>query len=1085
MFRRAGADDPRPEELARKPILAASATPWAPNSQWLTNDGLPPPTPSDDQLDDDLIFEGQHRVKEHNLSTRLALHAALMAFAFVLYHGAARPLLLGFLGVSSLVGLGISVLVNGNGRAISPVPVLFDGLVNLVLIILAPQLFPYVAIIGAFQFGTAVVAAGVIEASFGALLLCLAAPIVTVLGREPAIDLLMVGFFAAGVPALAYISGRTRTIERSTRKKYLELLGELDAVVWEADPQTLELTFASPQTRPTFGVAPMLFIRRWSEYIHPDDRDRVEIQRRGAISDGEESFTLEHRMVHRLGETVHVRNNYSIQYDSSRRATRVRGAIVDITRQQEAENTIRKQAQYDSLTGLPNRSLFNDQLLRRLDDARRSDEGLAVLLLDLNGFKEVNDTLGHAVGDQLLQAIAGRLAAYLPERSLVARLGGDEFAVMVHPSNPRAAAGIAETIASCLQPPVTVDSMTIQAGAATGIALYPQDGDSPASLLRRADAAMYEAKQSGRTHMFATPDDDEANVRRLQLLGELRASIATGDFRLYHQPKIDLRTGAIVGTEGLIRWQHRQFGILSPSEFVELTELSGLIQPLTRWVVEQGIRDCAEWRKSGYELMVALNLSVRNFFDQGLPSFIAQLLSDYKVPGDQIVLEITEREVMADRALARTALSAFRSLGVKISIDDFGTGFSSLSQLQLLPIDEIKVDQSFVAGMLSNPQDGVIVRSIVDLGRNLDLEVVAEGAEDYDQLAALRDLGADRAQGYVISRPIPGDEFKRWLQTLEHRNVDGKLQLIFPGAPLGDAAPGKFGSASGRILLAAGSRSTDSASRVAVAVPTVASPVSSVNALSVDAASLGGSTVRRAEDPPVRGGPTPSPSVLLPLAATSTVVPVRAAQFASPSAGGSGSTDLNSKALVSTYGDIAVAAQTASAPSDAPRVTIASPSPVEVPAIWAPPRLASVPPVDVVTVSAAAVAPVGVAVTSAAAAAPEQSLSTSAPSPSLPGWLTALVPTLAQSAQSESPPPVTPPVVISPVVTPPVAMPAMVPPSVISAPVAVASAPVTELPSWLKVPTSPVAASSPPSPVAIADVVATPEGLPESWRQLL
>jgi diguanylate cyclase (GGDEF)-like protein/PAS domain S-box-containing protein len=810
-----------------------TTTPWVPTVQWVTNDGLPPPMPTDDLLDDDLVFEAQHRVAHYNLLVRHLLHVALTIGAFVFYDGPSREMLLYGLIAATVFGGLLSYLLPKRTSTLSPVPAFVETLVNVVVVVVAPELFPIVVIVACAQFGIAMVSTGAAIACMTSALFVSVYPLSMVLDRKPALDKTTLFMITVAIPAVGYLHRRTNMIERSTRKKYLELLGELDAVVWEADPATLELTFASPQARSVFGTAPMLFIRRWSDFVHPDDKEMVEQQQRGAIEAHEESFSLEHRMVHRNGETVYVRNNYSVQYDGSGRAKRVRGAIVDITRQQEAENTIRKQAQYDTLTGLPNRSLFNDQLKRRLDEHRRTGEGLAVLLLDLNGFKEVNDTLGHAVGDQLLQAIAGRLAAYLPERSLVARLGGDEFAVMVHPSNPRAAAAIAESIAACLQPPITVDAMTIQAGAATGIALFPQDGDMPAALLRRADAAMYEAKQSGRTHMFATPDDDTSNVRRLQLLGELRASITTGDFRLYHQPKIDLRTGAIVGTEGLIRWQHRQFGVLSPAEFVELTEISGLIQPLTRWIVEQGIRDLAEWRKAGYEIMVALNLSVRNFFDQGLPAFIAQLLTDFNVPGDQLVLEITEREVMADRALARTALLAFRSLGVKVSIDDFGTGFSSLSQLQLLPIDEIKVDQSFVSGMLENPQDGVIVRSIIDLGRNLDLEVVAEGAETFEQLAALRDLGADRAQGYVISRPLPGEEFKRWLSKLDHRMIDGKLALIFPGAPLGEAAPGKFGSASGRVLVAAGSRSTDSAPAVAVAVPSASAAVSSVNTMTL------------------------------------------------------------------------------------------------------------------------------------------------------------------------------------------------------------------------------------------------------------
>ena len=657
-----------------------------------------------------------------------------------------------------------------------------DCVANLAMLAVAPQALPMILVLGFAQLAIAVVAYGSMHAFFAATCLTVGVPFISfAAGNADPMSVVTVAAFGIFVPVIAAVLHRIRTLEHGTQRRYLDLMGGLDTIVWEADPETLEICLVGPQVRFMFGIDPEDFAERYTELIHPDDRESELALRRGGIENGEERFSVEYRMIDRHGDMISVRNVIAVDYDADGTRKRVRGVINDVTRQQEAEATIRKQAQYDSLTGLPNRSLFNEQLRRRLEDARRTGDELAVLILDLNGFKEVNDTLGHAVGDQLLQAIAGRLAAYMPERSTVARLGGDEFAVVLSPASARAAASIAETIASCLQPPITVDDMTIQAGAATGIALYPSDGESPAALMRRADAAMYEAKQSGRTHMFATPDDDKANVRRLQLLGELRASITTGDFRLFHQPKIDLKTGRIVGTEGLIRWNHRQFGLLSPSEFVELSELSGLIQPLTRWILDRGIRDLSEWRAKGFELTVALNLSVRNFFDQTLPTYIAQLLSDYNVPGDQLTLEITESEVMADRALARTALSAFRSLGVKIAIDDFGTGFSSLSQLQQLPIDEIKVDQSFVAGMIDNPQDAVIVRSIIDLGHNLGLEIVAEGAEDEVQLAALRSLGADRAQGYVISQPLPPDEFIPWLERME-RGEGTSTSSTVPGA---------------------------------------------------------------------------------------------------------------------------------------------------------------------------------------------------------------------------------------------------------------------------------------------------------------
>lgn len=725
--------------------------------------------------------EERSNFHRHVMVTRQLAFGLLLAIIGVVDGAPDRAAIIACLGALWLGGGAYQfVRLKTKGQLPSTLPWL-DCVANLVLLAIAPRSLPIVLVLGFAQLTMAVVAYSTMHAFFAATCLVVGIPLISFVRHDAdPISVVAVAAFGIFVPVIAAVSHRMRQLEVITRSRYIDLMGGLESIVWEAEPDSLHLRLVGPQVRAVFGVDAEEFALRYEEFIHPDDREMEFTQRREGIERGEKRFAVEYRMVNRAGDLISVRNTITVDSDSRGQRIRVRGVIADVTRQQEAEATIRKQAQYDALTGLPNRSLFNEQLRRRLEDSRRTGDELAVLILDLNGFKEVNDTLGHAVGDQLLQAIAGRLAAYMPERSTVARLGGDEFAVVLSPATARSAASIAETIASCLQPPITVDDMTIQAGAATGIALYPSDGETPAALMRRADAAMYEAKQSGRTHMFATPDDDQANFRRLQLLGELRASITTGDFRLFHQPKIDLKTGRVVGTEGLIRWHHRQFGLLTPDEFVELSELSGLIQPLSRWILERGIQDLASWRAQGFELTVALNLSVRNFFDQTLPTYIAQLLSDYCVPGDQLCLEITESEVMADRALARTALSAFRSLGVKISIDDFGTGFSSLSQLQQLPIDEIKVDQSFVSGMIDNPQDAVIVRSIIDLAHNLGLEVVAEGAEDEVQLAALRSLGADRAQGYVISRPLPGDEFIPWLERME-RGDGASTSLVASG----------------------------------------------------------------------------------------------------------------------------------------------------------------------------------------------------------------------------------------------------------------------------------------------------------------
>ena len=759
----------------------ASAVPYGRWSESESESATAPREPPRLIVDESALFADPGKLAAQMVWTR-HLMLGLLLSAVLLHRGLVvdRTMFAGLLAVElGPIGVLLHAAVHRHRRL--PAYTLWpDAVAAVVAVALAPTLFRPVLILALAQLTVGAVACGTFAALLASSVLVVGYPAIAIMkGVESPLD---ATFFVllAFLPGMALLAGRVRALERVTRRRYLDLLSGLDAVVWEADPQTLELLFVSPQVLPMFGYEPAGFRSKWIELIPDEDRSQVLASRQGALQLGEDSFSLEHRMVKRSGDVIFVRNTFAVERRDDGSPRRVRGVIVDVTLQQEAEATIRKQSQYDTLTGLPNRALFSEQLRRRIDDARRTGEHLAVLVLDLNGFKEVNDTLGHGVGDQLLQAIAGRLASYLPERSLVARLGGDEFAVMVYPANPRSAAAVAETIASCLQPPITIDAMTVQAAASTGIAIYPTDGDSLATLMRRADAAMYEAKKSGRTHVFAAPDDNDANTRRHQLLGELRGSITGGDLRLFHQPKIDLRTGHVVGTEGLVRWSHRQFGLLAPHEFIELSELSGLIQPLTRWVIERAIRDLAGWRSMGFDFTVAVNLSVRNFFDQGLPTFIARLLSEHSVPGDQLVLEITEREVMADRALARSALSAFRSLGVKISIDDFGTGFSSLAQLQQLPIDEIKVDQSFVSGMLASSQDEVIVRSIIEIGHNLGLDVVAEGAEEREQILRLRELGADRAQGFAVSAAMSSEDFSRWLVLRKRTPPDasGRVHLL-------------------------------------------------------------------------------------------------------------------------------------------------------------------------------------------------------------------------------------------------------------------------------------------------------------------
>ena len=731
--------------------------------------------------------------REHAIHLAWTRHATFGALILLV------ALLPGFSNTRAvaLAGLSVSLFVLGlpfhragarTGTAPGIVPWL-DAAVNVAMIAAAPALLPYGLVLGLGELALGVMIFGSVSSCFSAALIIVGYPVAAALHHHRiANDVTPLALFGAFVPPIAYLSAQLRRVDGLRRMKYADLLDGLDAIVWEANPVTLELTFVSQKAASILGFDPVDLLVEWESRVHPDDLETALARKRYAIREGgEASLVVTYRMIHRAGETIIVRDSMRIRRDRKGVAVQVRGVVTDVTFEQQAESTIQKHTQYDTLTRLPNRSLFNDELERRLANAVATNTGTIVLLLDLNGFKEVNDTLGHAIGDQLLQGIAGRLAAYLPPHSTIARLGGDEFAVALSPALLVEGEAVAETITASLTPGFSIDGMTIQAAASIGIARYPDHGDSPSALLRRADAAMYEAKRTGRNFVIATADDDAANLRRLELLGELRTAIVSGDFRLYHQPKIDVRSGRVVGTEGLIRWEHPRHGLLTPHHFVELSELSGLIQPLTRWVIEQGIGQLAEWRSQGMDITVAINMSVRNFFDHDLPDFIAGLLRDHGVPGDRLVLEITESEVMADRSLARHALHAFRSLGVKIAIDDFGTGFSSLTQLQLLPIDEIKVDQSFVRDMLNDEQDHVIVRSIIDLGHNLGLGVVVEGVEEERHLTALRQMGADRAQGYLIARPMPASQFVQWL----HQYEQVRLNPGQAATPTPPAAPPK------------------------------------------------------------------------------------------------------------------------------------------------------------------------------------------------------------------------------------------------------------------------------------------------------
>jgi diguanylate cyclase (GGDEF)-like protein len=433
------------------------------------------------------------------------------------------------------------------------------------------------------------------------------------------------------------------------------------------------------------------------------------------------------------------------------------------TKHQAAEN--QHQALHDALTGLPNRTLLRERTDQAIHHADRELVPAALLLLDLDRFKEVNDTLGHHYGDQLLVQVGERLRGRLREVDTVARLGGDEFAVLLpRIQTAEGAVAVAGKLQAAFDEPFTLEDLALEVEASIGVALYPEHGSDPDELLQHADIAMYVAKDTHAGFVLFDASLDQHSPRRLALLGELRRAIEQQQLILHYQPKVDTHTGQMLGVEALVRWQHPEHGLLPPGDFIPLAERTGLIGPLTNYVLDAALRQCRDWRQAGHELSVAVNVSARSLLDLDFPDQVAGLLARWELPVRLLVVEITESTIMADPTHALEILGRLNIMGVQAAIDDFGTGYSSMAHLKTLPVHELKIDRSFVSQMTSNNRDAVIVRSTVDLGRNLGLRVVAEGVEDVVTLRELDVLGCDAIQGYYISRPVPGDDLINWLE---------------------------------------------------------------------------------------------------------------------------------------------------------------------------------------------------------------------------------------------------------------------------------------------------------------------------------
>ena len=444
--------------------------------------------------------------------------------------------------------------------------------------------------------------------------------------------------------------------------------------------------------------------------------------------------------------------------------------VRDITERRQADETIHFLAYTDPVTNLPNRIRFRELVQEAMQAGLKEQRPIAMLLMDLDRFKEVNDTLGHVRGDNLLQQVGLRLRSVLFPPDVVARLGGDEFGILL----PRLAATgdvelVVKKLHDCLEAPFMIDGILISVETSIGVATMPEHADDADTLLQRADIAMYRAKQMASNYAVYAPEFNPHSPEKLGLMAELREAIEQNQLLLHFQPKLDLKTGRIVGNEALVRWQHPRLGFLFPDKFIVAAEQTGLISPLTCWVLIDALTHCQNGRRDGIQLRVSVNLSARSLHDPQLLKMVEGALKATGAEPSQLMLEITESAIVLDPKRAEENLVALNRLGVYLSIDDFGTGYTSLSSLKNLPINEIKIDRSFVTNMLTNKKDEMLVRSVIDLGHNFGLTVVAEGVETKEVLEVLGALGCDEVQGYFISKPQDCDLLKSWFSASPYK----------------------------------------------------------------------------------------------------------------------------------------------------------------------------------------------------------------------------------------------------------------------------------------------------------------------------
>jgi diguanylate cyclase (GGDEF)-like protein/PAS domain S-box-containing protein len=544
---------------------------------------------------------------------------------------------------------------------------------------------------------------------------------------------------------------------------YRQLAGKIPEALWVSEVGSNQLLYVSPGWETITGRPPPANIRGLCEVVHPADREAASAKMTGNAPG---AVDQEFRILRPDGETRWVRvQTFDIENESGE-VYRTAGVAEDVTERKAAEERLLEMAHSDALTSLPNRKLFHDSLVRALQHAEENHWTIGVMFIDLDRFKEVNDTLGHATGDELLQQVASRLIDCVRVRDVVGRLGGDEFGVVLRLENADEARVVATKILQALKEPFHLDGPEIFVTASIGITIYPTDATDPGTLLRYADTAMYRAKDDGRnTYRYFTAEMNDRAAARLHLETDLRRGLAQHEFVLMYQPKLDLRTRAISGVEALLRWKRPGAGLLAPAHFMQMLEETGLIVQVGEWVIGEACRQLQAWEREGVPpVPIAVNLSARQFRHEMLTRRLTEAVLEHCVPSTLIELEITESSLMSSGEQTAGILRLLRASGTKVAVDDFGTGYSSLSYLKRFPLDAIKIDQSFVRDLTIDADDAAIVLAIISMAHQLGLVVIAEGVETSEQLRFLERHECDQIQGYVFARPMDADDMTALLQ---------------------------------------------------------------------------------------------------------------------------------------------------------------------------------------------------------------------------------------------------------------------------------------------------------------------------------